>query len=82
MNIVKATLIKQATDDGLVTVAAPIGKEYLVDLNTIEERNPGFHGTPGLHAGQRLTVLTVCEDCRGHYVGQFAVELLRIEANA
>lgn len=39
MNIVKAKLKKRATEDGLIEFQnnVPLGKEYIVDADTIEE---------------------------------------------
>jgi hypothetical protein len=81
MNIIKATLIKQKTEDGKLEVTQPIGTTYLVDLDTIGSDNPRLNGL-ALRVGERLTVLTVCDECRGHYVGQYPVELLKLEAQA
>ena len=38
-NIVTAKLIKKSSDDGLFNMHVPIGKEYLIDLDTLNVRD-------------------------------------------
>lgn len=73
--IVKATLVKQVTDDGFIQTGLPVGEELFVDSESVKQ---GFiYNRP--HGKYFLTSIINAVTEEGKFIGWFPLELLDMQ---